>query len=1160
MYGQIFIRSPFNKGRFAFIADESLLDLQIICDLIQSSRRLNADDLLTALRSEPALRSRWRKAVPARIVRVAGLSQESLAAAAASLYPYAGSPSFLTTPPDHFETALIPVGDPPDRFILFIDERLKPSDVRLALAHAIGHLLLGHLRPGDTNGHWDILAEIRAGKDARRRWDREAGALTEDWVKRETLEVPDFQIDGLREAWQRLFTGDIDEPHLSALLLALSRRNELVDVTEEVVRKADLFPHQARGAAEMVVRLRRLNVGLLADSVGLGKTRTTATILRLLRDRGEMRRAAILTPRKLERNWRKELSLLELRADGSRNADVKIINKDVFKRKSPREAADELRDCDLIVVEEAHQDMRNHGNRFHRNLREAAGVSRRGLLVTATPWNNRRGDIFAMLQPFIRPQPTEPREIFGCFTRGFRSGRKEFEESDEIFNQVYARTVLQRTRRQLRESGDARVHYAQRQPFLITVPYDQNQRDAFNRLLTRVEALRLPYFNPIRYLVAEADAENRLSNTHRFFLLKRAESSMVAFEKTLHGMAEKARQLMQELEKIPETDQAVEAWLRSRYNIPDPAQELDADQTREGELLFERVTTTRQRRILTILRQARAEKNLRPLRARLITDCQADIAVIDAIREDFQEMFGHDLKLQEVLDLIHEQSGRGEKVLLVSQFADTAFALYKLVLSDDRLRTKGVGLIMSTAKGGEEPVQIDGWPSDRETVLRRFAPAAWRESEIEGGRGLAQPLIEETPINILIGTDTLSVGQNLQDARCLIHLDLTWNPMVLEQRIGRLDRPRHKGDNAPIEIYYLLNLDLIETELRLRQRLEARLEATYRDTAFDDEIMPGYFELIEHYRRLRQEREQENGYIVEADEILQDLAASRPPSLGDGTVEADRAALQTLLQAMKTHLDTENEPAISEPLVVTVGKSVSGFLEAAAEYELLRYDVNNLPIGEPERGLITLRSQENPANSQVHLASLAPMVQAFLSDPADPPKDERAGQVTGLFRQIESSLLAEVETYKKQRNQAQKQMLAAAEKARPAWLNQLIGEIQNAIFQLTDEEYQNLLDDNQLDEDRLMVWLDALRAGVDTDDPAGVEQLRSYLGRPKDALSHLRELYELILAEEALDESAGANEIGALNETEARQLELDLQRVVARVESRIINIRVNLPD
>lgn len=1056
--------------------------------------------------------------------------------------------AFLSLPPPKFDTALVPIGEPSDRFVLFMDAALDALSERLLLEHAVAHLFLGHLQPGDTNSHWDCLEDVRAGNQARRRWDREANALLEGDVEREA--IPEFGVQAMGLAWSRLLKEEVDDALASGQALADSRRGDWIDVSQDLIRQADLFPHQARGAAEIAVRLKRLNVALLADSVGLGKTRTTATIIRLLHDRGELKRAAILTPQKLERNWRNELKLLNLTMDG-RGADVKLINKDKFKRLTPREAARELGSCELVVVEEAHQDLRNHGNRFHRNVRAAMGVGRRGLLVTATPWNNRRGDIFAMLQPFIQPVASEPQELFGPFKRGFRAGRKEFEESDDLFYRVYDRAVLQRTRKQLRAAGDARVYYAPRQPFLELVPYNSRQRAAFQKLLARIEGLRLPYFNPIRYLVGENDSENRLSNTHRFFFLKRAESSFVAFDQTLQSTAGRALHMQDVLEKIPDTDAAVAAWLREKYNLSD---ETDADAGREAELLNERVTTTRQRRIENLIRRASANQGaLRELRAQWMRDARNDAKHVAELHTEFKTLFEQDPKLNAVVELVRTKRGQGEKVLAISQFADTAYALYRALRADEGLAAGGVGLVMSTAKNNESAVQVNGQTAAREEVIRRFAPHSWREGQAEAGRAVRETLMPESEINMLVGTDTLSVGQNLQDARCLIHLDLTWNPMVLEQRIGRLDRPRHAEDNAPIEIYYFLNLDVIEAELKLNERLHARLEATYRDTAFDDEILPGYFELIEHYARLRKERAEENSYAPEADVLLEELAAARPRAPGAGTLEADRAALEKLLHAFP------EKKGIAHPdLIVTVGNATSGAAELAAEYEVQRFDVNGEAIGAPERNVVYARLQEaQPA--AVQIGALAPVVDAMLTEGRAAPERAQSEGLLRLFRETEQALLEQFEAYREQQNLAQRQQRAAAEKARPGWLNQLLLEIQNALLNLSDDGYVALQKQHNLTDAQIAAWRDALRAGIDTDDEQTVETLRGYVGRPQDALKNLRVLYDLLLANEGLDESATPAELGALDAAQAQQLTLDLNRNTARVEGTLLNLRVNLP-
>ncbi|HYO91224.1 MAG TPA: DEAD/DEAH box helicase, partial [Pyrinomonadaceae bacterium] len=707
-----------------------------------------------------------------------------------------------------------PIQEPPDAVVAACDAGVKilirhglvEADREFLIRHAITHIALGHVRPGDQIAHWDVLSRLKNGHPLCR-WDAQ---VADNPGPRSNREPDTFLTEGLSEVWSRLQLSELDSPQMSAALLLKSHRNEVVEVPRALAESARLFPHQSRGIAELIARLRRFNTSILADSVGLGKTRTTCAVIRMLRDAGSQRVSAVLTPRKLERNWRKEMSVVGLQE----GHDVILLNKDIFKRLSAQEAARQLRGVGLVVVEEAHQDLRNPGSRFHRNLRDSVGLAQ-GLLVTATPWNNRRGDIFSILSPFVRPLPGAGEGAFECFKKGFRTGRREFEESDEVFHQVYGSVVLQRTRRQLREMGDAGVFYAPRAPKLDVVDYSPSQQTAFKTLFDVVEALRLPYFNPVRYLTAESDAEWRLSGTYRFFLLKRAESSMAALRLTLQGMKARAEALREQLSGVKDSGDAVARWLGGCYNISEEIVEDALESSREGLLLGERVTRPRQRRALRLIEEAKAKGRLRPLRKRLITDCEADIKLLNKVEKEFAPLFDSDPKLGAVVSATCASINAGHKVLLVSQFADTAFTVYKAITADPALAETGVGLVMSTAKGGEHPVQADGRKATREEVVRRFAPRAWAQNVIERGREeyKANLLPGESELSILVGTDTLSVGQNLQDARTIIHLDLTWNPMVLEQRIGRLDRPRHETDDQPIEIRYFLNLDLIEAEL-----------------------------------------------------------------------------------------------------------------------------------------------------------------------------------------------------------------------------------------------------------------------------------------------------------------------------------------------------------
>jgi hypothetical protein len=1028
--------------------------------------------------------------------------------------------------------------------VIGLRQALAKEDREFLIKHAMTHVALGHVRPGDPIAHWDVLSRL---KDRQRlcRWDSQ---VIEQLAPHEVPEHEPFFTEGLGEVWSRLQSHDFDPPHTSAVLLRETYSHEIVEVPRSLSESAQLFPHQARGIAELIARLRRFNTSILADSVGLGKTRTTCAVIRMLRDNGSHRVSAILTPRKLERNWRKEMSVVGLKE----GHDVILLNKDVFKRLSVQEAAQQLRGVGLVVVEEAHQDLRNPGSRFHRNLRDSVGLAQ-GLLVTATPWNNRRGDIFSLLSPFVRPLPGAADGEFECFKKGFRTGRKEFEESDEIFHQVYASVVLQRTRRQLREMGDAGVFYASRAPKLDVVDYNIAQQTAFQTLLGVVEALRLPYFNPVRYLTAESDAESRLSGTYRFFMLKRAESSMAALRLTLRNMKTRAQDLRNKLTEIKDSGDAVARWLGGCYNISEDIIGDTLEASREGVLLSERVTRPRQRRALRLIEDAKTKGQLRPLRRKLIADCEADIKLLNKVEEQFAPLFDSDPKLAAVVSAVKESTSAGHKVLLVSQFADTAFTVYKAIRADSELGKNHVGLVMSTAKGGEHPIQADGKKANREEVVRRFAPEAWAQNVIESGKDNPAALLPgEQELSILVGTDTLSVGQNLQDARVIIHLDLTWNPMVLEQRIGRLDRPRHESDDSPIESRFFLNLDLIEAELELKKRIDARLAATYQDTAFDDEILPGYFELIETMRRLRASRANKNEIAKEVEAMLEDLAVVRPPDIVDIDVESRRSALERLRDETSEYFLPEPVP----PLVLAVGATgeADGRAELSAQIELKAFDNNGTEISRPSQHLFVVNASLNNVEDDTILSVLDDLptsVITMLRAPSAHDAEVSVDTYTNLLRTFDLQTQKVCSEIQKEQNRRREKQREVRERIRPAWLSPLVGRVRSFLENLPETQYEQFLTRYGVSDEALGSWLDSIASGVNTDDPEMTERLRRLENSPANIIEEFGALRELI-AEETLTEDETLQSPPA-------QLTFDTEPFVHRVDARVTNLRINFP-
>jgi hypothetical protein len=548
--------------------------------------------------------------------------------------------------------------------------------------------------------------------------------------------------------------------------------------------------------------------------------------------------------------------------------------------------------------------------------------------------------------------------------------------------------VLQRTRRQLRQSGETQVFYAARRPYFIDVEYTAEQRKAFAMLLSRIEQLRLPHYHPAHHLTSTKSSENKLSGFHRFMLLKRSESSMDAFAISLRTMANKAESMYESLVHVADDEAAMVVWLRQRYQMQ--GQENDEHDHASQEKL------PKYEYVRKVIEQAEREGELQALRRLLMDDCQHEIQLIQTIQQEFHTLFERDPKLDVILQQIQHAIRAGHKVLCISQYADTARAVYRHALAQPYLAERGVGLVVGSGSDtSSNPVQINGQFATREDVLSSFAPHSWTHGDEQRRKKKDVSNQQPDQIDILIGSDTLSVGENLQDARVLLNLDLCWNPMQHEQRIGRIDRPRHRDDSAPLDIYYFLNFDLIESELQLCATLDKRLTAAYQDTAFDDEILPGYFDMIEQFSKLRKEQDTNNTYVTEANAILEEIAERgvHPPEAATLHDEMERKALFRLQEVAHNQVQV-GEGEKTDRQLVSIGRipyddlnsSPHSTCPIAALVAEVRFQGGDRQQAQYQHFYVSLNDelavQDTSPNITIESESLIPIVEGFLADPS----------------------------------------------------------------------------------------------------------------------------------------------------------------------------------
>lgn len=679
------------------------------------------------------------------------------------------------------------------------------------------------------------------------------GALTrwfnEVWDSNEVNEFSDELLNIFEQYVPKVRSQALDYPHPQETYLTFARY-----FAKPIVEPIDgffmdtLYHHQAVGVSEMKLRLEQFGTGILCDGVGLGKTRTAAAALMAVKAES----ALILASTKLHDQWRDELNIV-----GVPPSNYRLMSKEQLGRKELSELREFL-DYDMIVVDEAHQGLKNNRTKLYRNLTFIKSHSNKnvsGLLLTATPWNNARSDVFNIGRLFLRRENVPSETPYYKYLRfSPRKASKAIETDDRAFAAFWRDLFLQRTRKTF---GGQDVTFAKRNFPVVEIVYEPIKEKAFAANYIRIGDLRLPYMNPVRYLDHAEDEYDFSTDRLKFLFLKRADSSWPAFKNTLLSVKEKLEGLQEELNEIQQSvdiRKEFSSWLRRQYDLTtDAAPLVDfgiGDKESEEILEHERISWQNQQRYRKKMEE-RISKTRKSDVIRIIdlmlNHSQKDLMLLGEILQDLDASFARkDEKYEAVRDTVKQCLDAGEKVLLITQFRDTATAYYERLFQDEELSQYRMGLVTGVKHDWKIGDQVQ---DSREHILERFSPISKGKPEYQG---------TSEELDLVIGTETLAIGQNLQDAKILMNIDLPFNPMNLEQRIGRIDRPRSDGQVPVVDIYTFPSMPVIEAELKMMERLKRKLEGIYQDTQFDDLVLPHYQEFLQ---RVLQSRKAESADV-----------------------------------------------------------------------------------------------------------------------------------------------------------------------------------------------------------------------------------------------------------------------------------------------------------
>lgn len=742
-----------------------------------------------------------------------------------------------------------------------------------------------------------------------------------------------------------------------------------LDETKDWVK--DLYPHQRSGVVTIKDKLDTFDTAILSDGVGLGKTRTAAGVMRLYLESENVCRILILVDTKLRNQWEDEL-----RAVGINQKSCTFMSRDKFVSLS-------LSDIDkmkytLVVIDEAHLGFKNNKTRAYRKMsylkQNNSGI--KGLLLTATPWNNRREDVINLGMLFLNqdavPNDREYKQymlIGGVSNKVVRSIAK----SDLAFNQFWTDLFLQRTRKTY---GGKNVTFPHRNFPTVDIKYEPRKDEIFSDNFDTIVKLSFPYMDPIKY-IAGMDKEDIGGKQLKLVLLKRADSSWYAYRKSLTKIIDRLNELQKKLDYIKSDHNNIlsrfKEFLLEKYNIGPQSRNgllLDIEDSEEAD---EYTMLSRARRwqylenmsnFIDNIKLPQAENALSKMRS----DSNQDKFIVNDLIERLDEAYRfYDEKIEKISELVKEELDKDHKVIVISQFADTVEYyydnLYKYLNGDTRSGEK-VKYPMGVITGGSNQNNVNRINKDirlsKKKILERFSPKSKKQTKL---------LEPEEEINLLVGTDTISTGQNLQDAVTLMNIDMPYNPMQLEQRIGRIDRPRDEAhkDKTDIYIYTFPVYASIDGQLKMSERLGRKIEGVLSDTEFDNPVLPEYQDYLRNAKKLRgkavekmlnetlsrtiynagMQAEEHSEDYKEANKRMYQFKAngvvSSPTSVTIPNYSFSEGQADSIAVVKVTYRDINGEEISTENVVVNLSKSASATITEGEQniYAEIGHDYEN---------------------------------------------------------------------------------------------------------------------------------------------------------------------------------------------------------------------------
>ncbi|MBK1988586.1 hypothetical protein A0J48_013735 [Sphaerospermopsis aphanizomenoides BCCUSP55] len=631
-------------------------------------------------------------------------------------------------------------------------------------------------------------------------------------------------------------------------------------IINDIGTTLELASFQQEGFQRAVKLIERHRGCIIADAVGLGKTFIGLRLLEyyLMKERkiGKIPRALVICPAQLrDLVWLKKLDEFDIKADVVSHEEISRQNFDIHKYSR----------YDIVVVDEAHN-FRNSATNRYRNLLKLVSSGKRHkrlALLTATPINNSIFDLYHQI--LLLTRGSENYYYRECGIYNLKTHFKSLAKGEKTNSDLLFETVVRRSRQdvikrqaageEIRINGKL-IKFPQRQLEQFTYNFEESFAGLYSGIANQIDNLTLPPYNLQRfkkkkqkqdeYEIKRNDALVALQKT---LYLKRFESSIIAFKRSIINQQEfqnKFYQILTQKGKLLDSKsfrKLVLAW-------------EDEEEAKTVDYIIESLeeVNTKDYDINQLEHQIKVD----------LAIINNILSILNKIEESAIVNQDYDQKLIAFKHLVKTQLS-GKKILVFSYFKDTANYLY------EQLKKDNAWLSAITVNGKTPVIEIltgDTPGKQREEKVKRFSPKANAEN--------AQELttLKHNQIDILICTDVLSEGQNLQDAGVLINYDLHWNPVRMIQRAGRIDRLGTDYDE--LFIYNCFPEQGLEDLLGLVKRLQKRIADIDNEVGLDGSVLGEAISeksLEELYRIKMAQTDADKQAILEELELASDLVS-----------------------------------------------------------------------------------------------------------------------------------------------------------------------------------------------------------------------------------------------------------------------------------------------